>query len=353
MAKYRVALTRDFLKSTGQVAMGDIGLSGLANSDAISVEFFDDHFPEVTPEQIAGLDALISLAPRISAETLSGADSKLCVIARFGVGYDMVDVKALTERGVMLTITPDGVRRPMASGIVGFILALSLNMFSKFKVLREGRWNDRIDVKSIGLTGRVLGSIGLGNIGLEIFRLMKPFDMIYFGRDPYVRAEDVADLGIRMVDLETLMRDCDFVCVNCPLNAETRGMIGERELAWMKPSAYLINTSRGPIVDQTALYRMLKNQRIGGAALDVFEKEPLPADDPLLQLDNVLLTPHSLCWTDECFLKMGQSAVESVLAVLKGEVPKRVVNEEVLSHPGLIRKLEANRARWHAHIQGS
>ena len=98
---------------------------------------------------------------------------------------------------------------------------------------------------------------------------------------------------------------------------------------------------------------MLKNQRIGGAALDVFEKEPLPADDPLLQLDNVLLTPHSLCWTDECFLKMGQSAVESVLAVLKGEVPKRVVNEEVLSHPGLIRKLEANRARWHAHIQGS
>jgi len=161
MAKYRVALTRDFLKSTGQVAMGDIGLSGLANSDAISVEFFDNHFPEVTPEQIAGLDALISLAPRISAETLSGADSKLCVIARFGVGYDMVDVKALTERGVMLTITPDGVRRPMASGIVGFILALSLNMFSKFKVLREGRWNDRIDVKSIGLTGRVLGSIGL------------------------------------------------------------------------------------------------------------------------------------------------------------------------------------------------
>ena len=139
--------------------------------------FFDNHFPEVTPEQIAGLDALISLAPRISAETLSGADSKLCVIARFGVGYDMVDVKALTERGVMLTITPDGVRRPMASGIVGFILALSLNMFSKFKVLREGRWNDRIDVKSIGLTGRVLGSIGLGNIGLEIFRLMKPFDI--------------------------------------------------------------------------------------------------------------------------------------------------------------------------------
>src|SRR6266568_3596056 len=353
MSKYRVALTRDFLKSAGQVAMGDIGLSGLANSDAISVEFFDNHFPEVTPEQIAGLDALISLAPRISAKTLSGADSKLCVIARFGVGYDMIDVKALTERDVMLTITPDGVRRPMASGIAGFVLALSLNMFSKFKLLREGRWEERVDVKSVGLSGRVLGSIGLGNIGQEVFRLMKPFDMIFLGTDPYVRAEDVADLGIRLVDLETLMRECDFVCVNCPLNAETRGMIGERELGWMKPSAFLINTSRGPIVDQSALYRMLKDHRIRGAALDVFEKEPLPSDDPLLQLDNILLTPHSLCWTDECFLKMGQSAVESVLAVLKGEVPKLVVNQEVLSHPGMIRKLEANRARWRAHVQGS
>ena len=176
--------------------------------------------------------------------------------------------------------------------------------------------------------------------------------MKHLGYDPYVKAEAVADLGVRLVDVETVMRESDFVCVNCPLSPQTRGMIGERELSWMKPSAYFINTSRGPIVDQSALYRALKEGRIRGAALDVFEVEPIPANDPILELENVILTPHSLCWTDECFRKMGESAVQSVLAVLKGETPQQVVNREVLARPGMRHKLEMNRAKWRTLSEG-
>jgi phosphoglycerate dehydrogenase-like enzyme len=217
--------------------------------------------------------------------------------------------------------------------------------------VRQRKWIERLSINAYGLTGRALGSIGLGNIGQEVFRLVKPLGMVHLGTDPFVKAQDVSGLEIQLVDLETLMRQSDFVCVNCPLTPQTRGMIGERELSWMKPTSYFINTSRGAVVDQTALYQLLKERRIRGAALDVFQVEPIPDDDPLLELNNVILTPHSLCWTDECFQNMGESAVRSVLAVLKGEIPPHVVNSQVLTRPGMRAKLEANRSRWHSLIQ--
>jgi lactate dehydrogenase-like 2-hydroxyacid dehydrogenase len=144
------------------------------------------------------------------------------------------------------------------------------------------------------------------------------------------------------------MKESDFVCINCPLSPQTKHLIGERELAWMKPTAFFINTSRGPLVDQSALYKALKDFRIQGAGLDVFETEPIAADDPLLGLDNVVVTPHSLCWTDECFRLMGESAIQSVL---KGNAPQHVVNRQVLDAPAMQAKLEANRARWKATLQ--
>lgn len=351
MNRFRVGLTRDFLTPAGELAMGEIGLRTLEDARIVSYEFFPEHQSEVTPQQIAGYDAVISLSPRFSRRTIEAPDSKLAILARFGVGYDMVDVDALTEQNVILTITPDGVRRPVAMGIVAFMLALTHELLAKDHLMRQRKWIERLAIKAHGLTGRVLGSIGLGNIGQELFRLVKPFDMVHLGTDPFVHPEDVAPLGIQLVDLEILMRQSDFVCVNCPLTPQTRGMIGERELSWMRPTSYFINTSRGPIVDQSALYRALKESRIRGAALDVFQVEPIPDDDPLLDLNNVILTPHSLCWTDECFRNMGESAVHSVLAVLKGEIPQHVVNSQVLTRPEMRAKLEANRARWRSLIQ--
>jgi D-3-phosphoglycerate dehydrogenase len=351
MKDFRVALTRDFLTPSGEVGMGDLGLRRLQETPHVLTEFLPDLSPEVTPQQIAGYDAVISLAPAYTRQTLAEGNLQLSVLARVGVGYDMLDLNALSERNVIVTITPDGVRRPMASGIVSLILALAHQLLPKDRLVRRGGWKDKLNIKSVGLTGLTLGSVGLGNIGREVFRLMMPFQMRHLATDPFVSPQDTEPPGVHLVDLETVMKESDFVCVNCPLSAETRHLVGSQQLAWMKPTAFLINTSRGAIVDQGALYDALKARRIRGAALDVFETEPIAPDDPLLALDTVIATPHSLCWTDECFRLMGASAVQSVLDVLQGKVPAHVVNREVLDKPAMQSKLAANRSRWEA-MQG-
>lgn len=348
MEKFRVGLTRDFLTSDGELTLGDIGLHALEGINAVSVEFFSEHLPEVSNGQAERYDAIISMAPRYTQRSLSSPKLGLALVARLGVGYDMVDVEALTEHDIMLTITPDGVRRPMATGIITLMLALTHKLLAKDRMVREGMWKERTKVRSAGLTGRTFGAVGLGNIGKEVFHLLEPFEMVHLATDPFVKPDEAAELGVELVDLETLMRRSDFVSIHCPLNSQTRGMIGQQELSWMKPSAYLINAARGPIVDQAALYPALKERAIQGAALDVFEQEPVAKDEPLLDLDNVILTPHTLCWTDECFLRMGQSAIQSVLTMLKGEIPQHLVNREVLKRPGLRAKLESNRSRWQA-----
>jgi D-3-phosphoglycerate dehydrogenase len=344
-------LTRDFLTPDGELAMGDVGLRELQNVPHVSLEFFSEYLPEVTPQQIAGYDAVISLAPTYTRRTMECADLRLSIVARFGVGYDNLDMEALSDRHVIVTITPDGVRRPVAAGIAALVLALAHQLLPKDSLVRRGGWKEKLSIKATGLTGRTLGSVGLGNIGREVFRLMQPFQMVHLATDPFVAAGEVSDLQVQLVDLKTVMTESDYVCVTCPLTPHTRHLIGEREFAWMKPTAFFVNTARGPIVDQAALYKALKERRIRGAALDVFETEPISAYDPLLNLENVILTPHSLCWTDECFRLMGESAVESVLAVLSGRVPKHVVNRDVLHRPGMQAKLEANRTRWAAALQ--
>ena len=352
MKEFRVGLTRDLLNPDGKLALGDLVLRELESEPHVSIDVFSEFRPEVTPEQIADYDAVISFAPAYTRQTLQGADLRLAVVARVGVGYDMLDMEALSERNIIVTITPDGVRRPVASGIAGFILALAHQLPQKETLVRRGAWKERTGIKSIGLTGRTLGSVGLGNIGREMFRLLQPFQMVHLATDPYVDPKAAAELGVQLVDLKTMMKESDFVCVNCPLKPETRHLIGAQQLAWMKPTAFFINTSRGAVIDQAALYSALKENRIRGAALDVFETEPIAADDPLLALDNVIVTPHSLCWTDECFRLMGESAVHSVLAVLRGEEPSYVVNRSVLAKPTVREKLDSNRLRWKAALQG-
>jgi phosphoglycerate dehydrogenase-like enzyme len=345
MSVFRVGLTRDFLDDQGRSVFGDIGLALLdAAAPAVRHEFLPHYEPEVTPAQIAGLDAVISLRPRYTPRTFAGSDGRLAVIARFGVGYDQVDLDALTEHDVMLAITPDGVRRPVASGIVAFILALAHQIPTKERHLREGRWRGPCTVMGVGLRGRTLGSVGLGNIGGELFRLVRPFGMRHIAHDPYVTEEAAAALDIELTDLDTLLATSDFVCVNCPLSPATRGLLGDRQLRLMKPTAFLVNTARGPIVDPHALFRALSERRIRGAALDVFEQEPIAPDDPLLGLDNVILTPHAVCFTDEVARGNGEEAIRAVLAVARGEAPTHVVNRDVLRRPGLRAKLARYRA---------
>jgi phosphoglycerate dehydrogenase-like enzyme len=182
----------------------------------------------------------------------------------------------------------------------------------------------------VGLVGRTLGSIGVGNIGAELFRLIQPFEMKLIAHDPYADPKLAAELGVERVGLEAVFRRADVVSINCPLTPGTHHLVNAERLALMKPTAYLINTSRGPVVDQKALTKVLQERRIAGAGLDVLEKEPPDLDDPILRLDNVVLAPHALCWTDQCFAGNGAADVRAVLDVKAGREPRAIVNRPVL-----------------------
>lgn len=332
-AIFRVGLTRDSLGLDGKPVFDPAALEPLKRAAGVEFEFMEEYTPAITPQQAARYDAIVVQKPRVDRSSLAGPDRRLRVVARFGVGFDAVDVDACTDAGVMLTNTPDGVRRPVATIILLFILALSHKLFVKDRITREGRWNERTSHMGEGLTGKTVGSIGVGSIGKEAFRLLMPLGMVHIGHDPYAKQADMEEIRLKLVDKDTVMRTADFVCVNTPLSKETHHLVGAREIALMKPSAYLINTARGPIVDEKALYAALSRRRIAGAALDVFDQEPTPPDNPILKLDNVIVTPHSLCWTDECFRGIASSAIGSILSVARGEVPQNVVNRDVLKRP--------------------
>ena len=206
-----------------------------------------------------------------TAATLAGPGRRLKIIARMGVGYDSIDVPACTANRIILTNTPDGVRRPVATSILLLILALSHKLLAKDAITRAGRWAETTKHMGDGLTGKIVGSLGMGNIGSELFRILAPLEMVHLACDPYVKPDDAAKLGVRLTDKDTVLRESDFVCINCPLTPETRHLVGDREFSLMKPTAYLINTARGPIVDEQAVLKALVERRIAGAALDVFE----------------------------------------------------------------------------------
>ncbi len=297
-----------------------------------------------TPEALDQFDAIFSLALKITPESLRGVE-RLAVVARWGVGYDMIDVDAMTQADVALAITPNAVRRPVAEAILTLIFALLKNLRQQDRLTRAGGW--RGDIRRLGrnIPGHVLGSVGCGNIARELFRLARPLEFRrLIACDPYVRADQVAELGVDMVDMDTLFRESDFVCVNTLLNDRTRGLVGERLFGLMKPTAFLINTARGPIVQHDALIAALRDKRIAGAGIDVFPTEPPPKDDPLFEMDNVIVTPHALAWTEEIMHDNGVEAGQNILAVARGEAPPGLVNREVLERPGFQKKLAKYRS---------
>ncbi len=339
MTAFRVAIDSDFRKPDGTPAYPDFDTRPLSENPAMEMEYVD--LGAETPPAVAeSFDALILLGKRFGRA--SAVPGRLSLVARFGVGYDTVDVPACTEAGIALSITPSGVRRPVAVAILTMMLALAGRLTVKDRLTRLGPagYAQRSAHMGVGLVGRTLASVGIGNIGAEMYRLAKPLDMRFIAYDPFANKAVAAELGIELVDLHTVFRDGDFVTVNCPLMPQTHHLVGAELLALMKPDAFLINTARGPIVDQAALVSVLQAGKIAGAGLDVQEQEPPDAADPLLKLDNVILAPHSLCWTDQCFAGIGASAVRSVLDVAQGRVPEGLVNRDVLQHP-----------RWRARAQ--
>jgi D-3-phosphoglycerate dehydrogenase len=294
----------------------------------VSWRFWDEHVREVPATQIEGWDAVIVGGASVSAASVECAQPPL-LIARLGAGYDTIAVEACTERGIIVTTAPDGVRRAMASGGIAFLLALSHRLVEKHERTRAGVW-DRSAIGP-GLSGRTLGVLGLGNIGRDLCGLAAPFALRRIGHDKYAPPVE----GVEHVDLETLLRESDYLIVTLPLTDETYHLLDAERLALMKPTAYLINIARGPIVDQAALTAALREGWLAGAALDVFEEEPLDEDDLLLRLDNVIVAGHDIGLTLEMTNDTARSACERVLELAQGRVPRFVLNPEVLEQPRL------------------
>jgi D-3-phosphoglycerate dehydrogenase len=332
-AQFRVGITRDILDSRGEPAFGTAALAILDDAPGIAWEYLPEAVGAITAEHAARYDALYVTMPRTPAAAVARADCRLRVVARHGVGYDSVDVPAMTRAGVVVTNTPWPMPRPVATIALTYILALAGRLMQKDRLTRTGRWHERMDHMGTGLTGRTLGVVGAGRIGKELLRMARVFDMRLLAADPYVNAVELAYAGARKVDLPTLLAESDFVVASPLLNEETRHLFGAAQFALMKPSAYFVNVSRGPVVDEPALIAALASGGIAGAALDVFEQEPVDPANPLLAMDNVIVTPHSLCWTDECFHNMAVTGLASIVDVLSGRVPEFVVDRAVLAHP--------------------
>ena len=323
----------DLLDAAGKPTFGAEPLAVLDDAPEIERGWLPERYTEIPAALALEYDALYLTQQRVTrASVARAAESRLKVIARHGVGYDSVDVAAMTEAGVIVTNTPFAIRRPVATIAMTFVLALAGHLFAKDRLTRAGRWDDRTGYMGTGLTGRRLGIVGGGGIGRELIPLARAFDLRVAVADPYVTAADIEKLGATLVPLDTMMAESDFVVVACLLNEETRALINAQRIALMKPTAYLINVARGPIVHEPALIEALRARRIAGAALDVFTNEPVENDNPLLTMDNVIVTPHALCWTDECFGNIAREGFGGLVSLARGVAPANVVNRAVLSH---------------------
>ncbi|WP_226578095.1 NAD(P)-dependent oxidoreductase [Acuticoccus sediminis] len=342
MPRLRVALSGDFRNPDGSPTFPDFDLTPLLTDPGIETVWVEPVDGVMPAAALEGCHGLILLAPRFLARSIPSSGS-LMAVARFGVGYDNVDVSACTEAGIAVVITPSGVRRPVAVSVITFMLALTQKLLIKDRLARGGPegWAARVDHMGTGLVGKTLGQLGLGNIGAEVFRLAAPFDMRFIAHDPHADPEEASRLGVELVGLEDVFRRSDVLSVSIPLSEATRHLVNAERLALMKPGAFLINTARGPIVDQRALYEALEGGVIAGAGLDVFEIEPAPADEPLFRLDNVIAAPHALCWTDECFAGNGAADVAAMKALAAGKAPEGVVNRPVLDSPSFRERLAA------------
>jgi D-3-phosphoglycerate dehydrogenase / 2-oxoglutarate reductase len=312
----------------------------LGKRDDIRLDMLEQKIPDAAALEILGAShayqtssARDELVKHYQAgNELLDRTPNLLLVSTNGAGYDTVDVKSCTERGILVVNQSGGNAEAVAEHVIGMMLCLVKRVGESDRAMRAGKIERRIDYIGGEAFGRTIGIVGLGNVGRRVAELAGTlFRMKVLAYDPYLDAEVVRARGAAKVALDELLRRSDFVSINCPLTAETRKLIGAREYALMQPTAYFITTARGSIHDEEALERALREKKIAGAGLDVWDKEPPPAEHPLMKYDNVMVTPHMAGVTREARAKMGQIAAEQMLDALDGKPVPRIINPQVWS----------------------
>jgi len=304
-------------------------------AEAATVRVWPDELPpppEVLLAEAADADALLTLlTDRIDAAIMAAAP-RLRVISNMAVGYDNIDVEEANRRGILVTNTPGILTKTTADFAFALLLAAARRVVEADRYTRQGRWKTWGPQLLLGqdVYEATLGVVGLGGVGLEVAKRGRGFGMRVLYCDSTRRPKEERRYGLAYVELDQLLTESDFISLHTPLIPETHHLVGERELALMKPTAVLVNTARGPIVDQRALWRCLKERRIAAAAIDVSEQEPIASDDPLLGLDNIIITPHIASASVATRLGMARMAVDNLLTALRGQVPPQCVNREAV-----------------------
>ncbi len=329
--EYLVGLTPDVLRADGSVFFGDVGLDRLTDAGLRW---------EVMPAQhghvASGLepyDAVLSFGHLHFTREAVATAPRLRHVARFGAGYDGIDLDGLAAEGVLVTNAPDGVRRPLALSALTLVLALGHRLLDNHRAATEGRWSARGDYRGLGIAGRTIGIIGFGSVGTELAALLQPLGVRVLTLDRASARERASTAGVECVPMERLAAESDYVVLTAALTPSSRHLVDAAFLRSMRRTAYLVNVGRGGLVDQGALTDALREGRIAGAGLDVLDPEPPAPDEPLLALDNVILTPHALCWTDDFVSAVARSATDAVIDVAHGRRPAHPLNPAALDHP--------------------
>ncbi|MEK6718137.1 MAG: C-terminal binding protein [candidate division NC10 bacterium] len=281
--------------------------------------------------------AILNSSAKISRRVIQELKEAL-VICRYGIGVDTVDIPAATEQGIIVANVPDFCFDQVADTAMSLILSVPRKVTYLSTLIRQGVYNREVAEPIHNFRGATLGLVAFGNIPRNLIRKAIPFGFRVLAYDPYLTPESVREYPITLVDLDTLLRESDIVSVHTPLTDETRHMFDEAAFRKMKPSAYFMNLGRGPVHDQKALTRALKEGWIAGAGLDVLEKEPPDPGDPILTLDNVVFTPHYASYTKEAYHELRVKTAENAAAVFRGQFPKYVYNPEVRANARLLRR---------------
>ena len=299
--KFKVGISGDLLNESNKPCFGDSALKILTDRTDIDISWMDKSIKEITPEMASEFDAILLNLPQATANSVSREDCKLKIISRFGVGYDSVDIQAMKQKGIIVTNTPNAVRRPVAVAALTMVLALSGRLLQKNELVRSDRWNSRTNFMGIGLSKKTLGIVGAGSIGAETIKLSQPFFGNILAFDPFLTKEELYNKGATKADLIKLANESDFIIILCNLNDQTNGMIDKTFFSNMKKSAYIINLSRGSVINEADLVTAIQQKLIAGAGIDVTTAEPPKKNHPyykIIKKSNFVWTPHT-AWASE------------------------------------------------------